>query len=514
MKKARIYINEIRSKHYSDNVSNACDEHNLRLTETADYIPELSQNNSYLREKANGDLVPVPYSKKNMKELKRYIDKIAEQEVKDFYKATTLDEARTQEKRNQLSNRQAKLKKKLTNWIENPKTSEEEREIFAKVLIDIEDKRPFNKQNQDDFKAITAKVLRRNDKLKAIQDASDLNEWNLAQKRTGLERKVKNVEVLFKIPDQWNVNIQPDQWQRLAKAFKKKFPNNRLLYSAVHMDENEENPHLHFKMSGYNKKTNDYDYPDQCMELLKQKHGKDYPFGNKKWCELNKDELKQHGEMMQDYYFNYMNNFLKQLLKEQHLKERVVLAKRTEQEKKKDNHDYSAAKKPISKRENSRQNKLKKENEEQQKKLNKVKKQRNKEQMRIKILENKASNIEDKIKENDELKEKIQSDFYKLLKIPKMIIQSFKNLIDIYRSDDPEVAQDAQAAAENERFKNEFEENLEGFNMEDEAIKNEISNTIEETSNLIEEIQEGTEAELLAMEQTEKNTKKLKTITL
>ena len=43
---------------------------------------------------------------------------------------------------------------------------------------------------------------------------------------------------------------------------------------------------------------------------LAKKLGKDYPFSNKKWCELNEEELTRHGELMQDFYFDCMNKFL------------------------------------------------------------------------------------------------------------------------------------------------------------------------------------------------------------
>ena len=165
----------------------------------------------------------------------------------------------------------------------------------------------------------------------------------------------------------------------------------------------------------------------------------------------------------------------------------------------------------MTSREHNRQNKLNKENETQEQKLKDIKQERNKEQRRINKMKNQTRQIEEELKTKTELKEKLEGDFYKLLKIPKMIIQSFKNLIDIYRNDQPEMVQDAQAAEENKRFKNEFNQNIDGLNIEDETVKNEVSNTIDETSNLIEGIQQGTEAELLAMEQTKKNTSRLKT---
>jgi len=503
MEKATAYINEIRSKHYENDLSNNCDEHNLRLTNKADYDPNLSHNNSYLID-IKGELKPVPSTPNNMEKIKKHIDKITNRELAEFFKETELEEAKTQTSRNKLSNEKAQLKLKFKNWINNDKTPEEEREIFSKILIELEDNKPFNEQHKEAFKAITSKITKRNDKLRAIEKVSSFDSWNATAKRNGLERKIKTVEVLFKIPDRNNVNVKKEHWQQFAKAFLKQFPNNTLLYSAVHMDENPQNPHLHLKFSGYNKETNNYDYPDQCMKLLAKKLGKDYPFSNKKWCELNEEELTRHGELMQDFYFDCMNKFLNKKGYQ------VEVKKRTLEEKKEAAHDYSNNKKRMTSREHNRQNKLNKENETQEQKLKDIKQERNKEQRRINKMKNQTRQIEEELKTKTELKEKLEGDFYKLLKIPKMIIQSFKNLIDIYRSDQPEMVQDAQAAEENKRFKNEFNQNIDGLNIEDETVKNEVSNTIDETSNLIEGIQQGTEAELLAMEQTKKNTNRLK----
>ena len=53
-------------------------------------------------------------------------------------------------------------------------------------------------------------------------------------------------------------------------------------YTAVYCDENPENPHAHFRMSGYNNKTKSFDLPDHELNIVRKLFKKLDLFGCKK----------------------------------------------------------------------------------------------------------------------------------------------------------------------------------------------------------------------------------------
>lgn len=349
-----LYNNSMRTQNHEMPKSNKADEHNLRLDpENPNYDPELEKNNVYLCELKLGEIKPIPNNQ--TQKLKERVNKIVEKEKQLFYKDCDADCGKmSQATRDKKITERSNLKNKFKKWIANEKTPEKEKQILQDCLNILDNKEQGTDKQLNQFRQLTDKVLRRNDKIKAISRVKDFN--NIADlKNRNLSKKIITNEIVFKIPDKNNISVSAEHWEVLTKHFKNKyFPNNRMLFAAIHADENPDNLHVHLKLSGYNYKTKNYDIPDHEIELLKnhlKNTDKPYPIKNKKWAEYNSIECKQHGKLYQDFIFEKMNMYLSKMGYD------VDFKKRTAAQILEDDHDYQKTLKSTN-REHNRQNKL------------------------------------------------------------------------------------------------------------------------------------------------------------
>lgn len=400
------------------------------------------------------------------------------------------------QKKKELTRERVLSKSKFKKWIDNDKTPEKEKEIFQKILNDIECSKSFNKKNLEDFSNIKNKISRRNDKIKAIEKIADYDVLNGSQNRN-IQLKIQSSEVVFKIPDRNNINVKKEHWKGIIQGYiKENYPGNRLLYAAIHLDEKEENPHAHVSISGYNMENNQFDMPDQEMKVLdKHMRGK-YPFKNKKFCELTEEQRKKHGEIYQSYIFHFMNKKLKEYGYS------VKFEKKTEEQIQQDNYSFTKEKRSAD-REYNLQNKLKEENQKQENKLKELRQKRAEEQKRLNIIKNQNRQIEE---QQEELKEQIEHDknllellkenIQKIIKIPSIINKSFQNLINIYRNDEG----DFKAFQEIDRLDNELNNNLDGLDVNNQKIKKVVDQSMLDTVDSIKKAQTGTPEEQQALD--------------
>lgn len=492
-----LFFNRMRNNFNQSKIANKSENHNLRLDpENKNYIQSKTKNNIYLIEDGS-DFKQVKTNEKNLQQVKRYIDYLKEKEKKDYQENNFTDfDVLSNEKKKQLTRERTLLKSKLKKWIDNEKTQEEEKEIFQKVLKDIEEEKEFNKKNIDDFLNIKNKILKRNDKKKVLEKVTDFDVL-IGSKNRNFQLKIQSSEVIFKIPDHNKINVKSKHWKEIIQDYiKDNYPDNRLLYAAIHLDENEKNSHAHVSISGYNSKTKDYDMPDQEMKILNLHMSGEYPFKDKKWRELTEEQRQKHGEIYQDYIFNFMNEKLKEYGYS------VKFEKKTKEQIEEDNYSFTKTKRSAD-REYNLQNKMNEENKKQEQKLKELKQDRNKEQRRLNIIKNQNRQIEE---QQNELKEEIENDknllhilkenIQKIIKIPAIINKSFQNLVDIYRHEES----DFKVFQELEQLDNELNKNLEDLNLNNKDIKKITDKSILDTVDSIKNTHSGTQAEKQAID--------------
>lgn len=382
-----FYCSNMRTQGNQRAKAKASDEHNLRLEkENPNYDPDLSKNNIYLVEQnKSNEIIKLKSTSDIRKKIKINAEQIEKNDMKIFLNSCNNHTKLSQDKKNKLVKQRSDLKRKFKKWIDNEKTTEEEKAIFKKCLSNLENKKKYNNNFLTDFEKINSKISRRNDKLKAIEKIKDFDKIADLKNRN-VNKKIISNEIVFKIPDKNNINVKAEDFEKLIKHFKNKyFKDYQMIYTAIHCDENPDNTHAHMKISGLNRELKTFNIPDHEISILK-KHTENYSISNKKWCEYTDAECKKHGQLYQDFIFDEMNKYLKKLGYD------INLEKRTEEQKKIDNHNYEKTKKST-KRGHNRQNKLNEINSS---------------------LENKNSSLENENNELKNLNKYLVIDFLKL----------------------------------------------------------------------------------------------------
>jgi len=325
MKQIRIFC---RTAHTYGSHKNKTgfDTHNLRKEklkpEHQNYIPDLSKNNVIYDR--NGKTV----SHNQLDQLVNLVKTDTQNKIKASKNGMSQDRAA------ELNLSRSKTKTKIRKWSEQP-TNKLEMKFFSHLLLKIGNEKINAKQEIKKLSEL-GKIKRFNNKSQAIQDLEKANKLLDIKDNSGLSYKAISTEKLFKIPDQWNINVKPEDWNKIFfKYHKKYFSNFDKYYTAVHCDENPDNPHAHFRMSGFNRKSQSFDLPDYELNLIRRLYKKPDLFNNKKWSKLDTNEIKKFGEMYQTFMFAYLNKELNKLGYS------VKAIKKTEQEIKKDQHIYS-----------------------------------------------------------------------------------------------------------------------------------------------------------------------------
>jgi len=325
MKQIRIFC---RTAHTYGSHKNKTgfDTHNLRKEklkpEHQNYIPELTKNNIIYDR--NGRAVPH----NQLDQLVNLVKTDTHNKIKASKNGMSQDRAA------ELNLSRSRTKTKIRKWSEQA-NNKLETKFFSNLLLKIGNEKINAKQEIKNL-SVLGKIKRFNNKSQAIQDLEKANNLLDIKDNSGLSYKAISTEKLFKIPDQWGINVKPEHWNKIINKYHQKyFKNFDKYYTAVHCDENPDNPHAHFRMSGFNRKTQSFDLPNYELNLIRRLYKKPDLFNNKKWSKLNTNEIKKFGEMYQTFMFAYLNKELNKLGYS------VKAIKKTKQQIKKDHHIYS-----------------------------------------------------------------------------------------------------------------------------------------------------------------------------
>jgi hypothetical protein len=367
-------------------------------------IDELSPNNKLLvlgEEMENGD--------KAKNKVQNYMDNLkpnAKYEASDV-----LDKARQ--------------KGKVRKWLKGAKTSDDEKQVFQKVMEHLENDTPIENGDIQDFENIESKISRRNDKLKSLKSLQKTHNKINSSEKKGSQLDVMTIEKVFKITHKNDFEMTSKDQADMQKDFHEKhFADYPIIYLAQHNDEGK--PHCHLMHSGKNNKTGKFDYPDKEVEVVQnymKEKGIESPAFGKKWAKFDEYELKQHGEVWQEMNYEHAN---KKLLS---LGVTNSMFKKLEGDEKKKAHDEFSnnpmAKKAISNRafKNANLNEIK---------SNKLTEKMDDQNLKIDGQKNEIKNNDVKIEEQKNLLGRFKDEY-------KKFIQSGRNFIDkVFKKEAPE----------------------------------------------------------------------------
>jgi hypothetical protein len=167
----------------------------------------------------------------------------------------------------------SRTKFKLKSWSnKDSKTSDEERKIFEKMIVDAERKDyEFDPDSLVESLSSLGKVKRFNDKKRAIVTFSKLHNEKLSTKIDSSSKFKTGVEhVIFKIPGTNAQVLTGDELESIInRYYTTQFPDYPVLLSVVHRDETNE--HAHLTVHAQNQKTKEYDFVQHQYEKVKDK---------------------------------------------------------------------------------------------------------------------------------------------------------------------------------------------------------------------------------------------------
>lgn len=394
MTKQRLYHSNFNHHGHKRGKANRSRAHNLRakailenlytdklkMEEICDFT--LTKNNVLYIPDENGKLKPA-----KPEDGESHYNKITsrlDREKKEYL--NNLESAFNDSNKAELSDKRAKAKAALKRY---EKGSEDDEAKFWQGLTERLGSDEIDAETEiSNLKNCSAKIKRFNQKVQRIKELSEYNQL-LGVKSRNTEYTIFSKELVYKFPDNTGLNIKPLDLANFANNISKKlYPDFDATYLVIHCDENPENPHAHIEYSGKNKKTGEMDIQQQVFLNLKKiykKENKVFPFENKNhYNDLTFPEVQKFGEVYQDFIFEKMNKYLKEK------KYEVKLEKRTAEEKLNDFEKFKDKTKPSQKREFTRANKLKQENEKANLELENTKNQNEKLENEI---ENKKNDI-------------------------------------------------------------------------------------------------------------------------
>lgn len=402
---ARLYHSSISELGYTSAKRKASDNHNLRNDpENRNVIHSKTKNNILF---INGKKCN-PLDTENNFEL---VQKTCNDLKKDFQAAARKNNQNTtlsEKNKAALQIDRTKLKSKIKKWSENNKANPDEIAFFKRLYSDIGNKELNSSELITELQSFGKSVKRFNDKKKAISGLDNLNKL-IGTNSININLSLITKELVYKIPDQWEKEIKPEDLLRFARKLNKKYYTDfNAIYEAVHCDE--QSPHIHIRLSGLNNETKQFDMQNSLLKKVRYFDKQNRLPENKKYSELTKEEVKLFGEVYQELIFDDFNTLLK------HFEYDFKVKKRTAEEKKDDWNKFKDSKLKIADREYNLQNKLADENNKSELLLNKTnnKVKNNNETIDIqnKVIEEKnteLTNLNIEIEEKKTLLESIQS---------------------------------------------------------------------------------------------------------
>ena len=441
------YINSIRVKTGSGNLNKSLDEHSLRLMNSPEELEHFDQtkeinNQYYVLNNETGELELMTFERKQNESAKDYYLRRVEQrqKISDFiqddiknnrkiWKNSTLAETEnakgetvkiSHSKQTQLIKDRTQIKRKIKNWADTEKNEKKKKKATSEELNFWNEVYSNIGNNEIDPDELLAQldcfdnVSRYNDKTKAINKLKDFNCLLGAERRN--KRFVESAEYMIKIPDDNHILWEPDhQKQFLETLLKEMLPDHKIYYIAIHLDENEQNPHIHAKVSGFNEKTKKYDLVDselQYLEKYKKSLKATHKINKTKNKDLHNDQVKRNAQQFQTMLFNKLNEHFNKI-KDPVFDDHPEFKKRPKSERAKNDEEFKDNKKPIRKRANNGVNKAKEQEELAKKKQKRAEKKAN-------LAEIKKSNA---IHKRNEVKKEYEETLGVLKRLKKLIVE-------------------------------------------------------------------------------------------
>lgn len=173
------------------------------------------------------------------------------------------------------------------------------------------------------------KITKYNDKKQRLLDMSKADNLDYFSNQSW-NVNIQDVEILFKIPNQWKIRSNPQELREFMKGIQQKhFSDFDLLYAVVHCDEKPENPHGHLKISGKNNKTGKYDINNCIYKMVKEEKPELYkslvPSGTIIENQLTEE---QRVKLWEEFQTVIMKKFEDNLNEKHNLNKKVVFEKR------------------------------------------------------------------------------------------------------------------------------------------------------------------------------------------
>jgi len=190
--------------------------------------------------------------------------------------------------------------------------------ISKKIPLDIldEELRAYNDEN------VILKNIVYKHKIKNLK-ARDKRTLKTLKRYIELKRKYKEEkthkkynnqvllkEILFKIPENQNLELNNEQWKIIIDNFRKRyFPEYEMFFGAIHNDEGREyevKGHVHMFISGFNSETKEFDIKRNIFKKISKEY-------NLKLDYNDKDNHKKIMNLFQKDFYNFFNNELSQM---------------------------------------------------------------------------------------------------------------------------------------------------------------------------------------------------------
>jgi len=217
--------------------------------------------------------------------LFEYIKNKISSNIKDFENITTSEAER----------------KKIFKDFSNVKSA-----ISKKIPLEILDKEL--KTYKHKIKNLKAKDKRTLKTLKRYIELKRKYEDEKTHKKYNNQVLLK--EILFKIPENQNLELNNEQWKMIIDKFKQKyFDEYEMFFGAIHNDEGREyevKGHVHMFISGFNDKTKEFDIKRNIFSKISRKY-------NLKLDYNNKDNHKKIMNLFQKDFYDFFNNELSQM---------------------------------------------------------------------------------------------------------------------------------------------------------------------------------------------------------
>ena len=206
----------------------------------------------------------------------------------------------------------SQIKSKFKKWIKAKKTTKAEIELFNKLLKiadEFSDRKIKPETLINKLSAISEQVTRFNDKKRALETFANLhNQKTSLNIDSSSQLNTRLISLLFKIPEHNKIELNAETQENiLLNYYQENFSNYEIILSSIHKDEATRD-HVHVVIDGLNKQTKQCDFVQSQYAYIKLKYElTEYP---ELYSDCESHEVKVIGELLQEDFYNYVNNKL------------------------------------------------------------------------------------------------------------------------------------------------------------------------------------------------------------